>query len=102
MTPEQKLEKIKELMIAQPDIEAELLAILRGEPEEEEAEEQPEPQPKKRAYKKRAKAKKVKSVARQPKERPAQTKGCPECGSPSRHKKSCSKAKPHPWESTKS
>src|SRR3954451_4343177 len=82
MTPEEKLQRIRDLMEIEQNIKAELLGLISGEAEVEEAEE-PKPQPQKRAYKKRAKAKKVKSVARQPKERPAQTKVCPECGSPS-------------------
>lgn len=78
MTPQEKLERAKQLIAAQAEIEAELLELMGAE---EEAEEE-EPAPTKRQYKKRG-----------PK---PSTKGCAECGSPSKHKSFCSKSKAKP------
>jgi hypothetical protein len=75
MTSEEKLEKVEELIAARDEITAELLALMGEEVDEEEVEEEPAPRQKKGH---------ASSTA----------KGCSECGSPSRHKSTCSKRAP--------
>jgi hypothetical protein len=82
MTPEQKLQRVMELMQQRADIYEEMLALMGNAPadaEDEDAEEDEEdaPQP----------------VPVNKKTVPKTGKGCAECGSPSRHKSSCSKSK---------
>ena len=84
MTPEEKLEKVEELIAARDEIIAELLELL-GAVDEEEEEVVEEPTPKRGRPKKETTTTKAKSAAGR--------KPCEECGSiGSRHFKTCSKS----------
>src|SRR4051812_46513207 len=99
MTPEDKLEKVEELLAARDEITAELLELM-GATEDEEIEEEEDEGP--APTKKQRKC----SVCGMPghtaqscdKNAPAKPgltskgKGCPECGSISKHKAICSKS----------
>ena len=76
MTPEEKLEKVEELLAARDEITAELLELMGAKTEEEE--EEPEPVL-------------VKKAGKVPKA--STSNGCVECGSKRRHKATCSKVK---------
>ena len=78
MTPEERLEKVEELIAERDEITAQLLELMGEVGEEEEVEEEEEAAPR---QKKQQKA-----------HAPTNAKGCTESGSPSRHKKTCSKA----------
>jgi hypothetical protein len=78
MTPEERLEKVEDLIIARDEITAQLLELMGAvdcEEEVEEVEEEPPPRSKKAS---------ASSIVN----------GCAECGSPRRHKSNCSKRSP--------